>query len=48
MTEVIILKAHRLALLTDIHKAKCSHRSTRGLKLRLRMVTAMLVGRRYG
>jgi hypothetical protein len=42
MTALIITRAERLCLLTEIHKAKRAHRSTKAMSARLRAVTARL------
>jgi hypothetical protein len=40
MTTLILTRAERLCLLTEIHRARKAHRSTKGLNDRLRAVTA--------
>lgn len=42
MTELIIARAERLALITDAHKARKRHRNTKALMARLRAVTARI------
>lgn len=42
MIDIEIARAERLALLTDLHKAKRAHRPCRALRERLRAVTALL------
>jgi hypothetical protein len=50
MTALILTRAERLCLLTEIHKARKAHRSTKALSVRLRAVTARLAAMeaRYG
>lgn len=42
MTTLILTRAERLCLLTEIHKARKAHRSTKALTARLIAVTARL------
>lgn len=42
MTSLILTRTERLCLITDIHKAKRRHAPVRGLRARLRVVTAIL------
>jgi hypothetical protein len=50
MTQLILTRAERLCLLTELHKARKAHRSTKGLNDRLTAVTARVavLEARYG
>ena len=42
MTDIICLRAERLCLLRDLHRAKKRHGATRAIESRLQAVTARL------
>jgi hypothetical protein len=42
MSDLILARAERLALLTDAHKARKAHRSTRAIMRKLNRVTARI------
>lgn len=42
MTALTLLRAERLCLLTDAHKARKTHRAVSGIETRLRAVTALI------
>lgn len=42
MTDLILARAERFALLTDLHRAERDHRPTRELRRRLTLITARI------
>lgn len=46
--ELTLLRAERLCLLTDLHKAKARHGATKALHKRLRDVTALIAAAEAG